>query len=198
MQHIEPLKRLIERLRSLPGIGHKSATRLAYHVLEMDPKAVEELTFAIRDAKEKIGYCEICFNLTDASPCAICRASNRDQSVICVVEEPRDVGAMERTREFKGRYHVLHGVLSPLDGVGPDQLRIRELVARIGVGDIREVIVATNPDAEGEVTAMYIAKLLKPIGIKVTRIAHGIPMGSDLEQADEDTLCKALENRREL
>lgn len=198
MQHIEPLSRLIERLRSLPGIGHKSAVRLAYHVLEMDPKSVDALTSAIREAKEKIGYCEVCFNLTDRTPCAICRSESRDAGLICVVEEPRDVGAMERMREFKGRYHVLHGVLSPLDGVGPEQLRIRELVTRIGAGEVREVIVATNPDAEGEVTAMYIAKLLKPIGVKVTRIAHGIPMGSDLEQADEDTLCKALENRREL
>lgn len=198
MQHIAPLARLVEQFRRLPGIGPKSATRLAYHVLAMDRDQTRELAEAIVDAKEKIGYCSVCFNLTDCNPCRICQSEERDASVICVVEEPRDVAAMERTREFRGLYHVLHGSLSPLDGVGPDELRLKELLSRLREGGINEVIMATNPDVEGEATAMYIARLLKPLGIKVTRIGHGLPVGGDLEYADEVTLSKALENRREM
>lgn len=198
MQYIAPLAKLIEQLRSLPGVGPKSAVRLAYHVLEMDKDRAGALARAIVEAKEKIGYCHTCFNLTDSDPCRICQSVSRNRTIICVVEDPRDVGAMERTREFTGMYHVLHGALSPLDGIGPEQLRIRELLVRLQADEVKEVIMATNPNAEGEVTAMYLAKLLKPLGIKVTRIAHGLPVGGDLEYADEDTLCKALENRREM
>lgn len=198
MQHIAPLARLVEQFRRLPGIGPKSATRLAYYVLAMEKSQSRELAEAIIDAKEKIGYCSVCFNLTDCNPCQICQSENRDGGVICVVEEPRDVAAMERTREFKGLYHVLHGSLSPLDGIGPEELRLKELLSRLREGAVREVIMATNPDVEGEATAMYIARLLKPLGIKVTRIGHGLPVGGDLEYADEVTLSKALENRREM
>lgn len=198
MPHIPPLARLVEQFRRLPGIGAKSATRLAYHILAMDREQSRELAAAIIDAKEKIGYCSVCFNLTDCDPCQVCRSDERDDSLICVVEEPQDVAAMERTREYRGRYHVLHGSLSPLDGVGPDELRLKELLARMSGGEIREVIMATNPDVEGEATAMYVARLLKPLGVKVTRIGHGLPVGGDLEYADEVTLSKALENRREM
>jgi recombination protein RecR len=198
MQYIAPLAKLIEQFRALPGIGPKSAARLAYHVLEMDKARAESLAAAIIDAKEKIGYCQVCFNLTDVNPCKICHSEQRDSTTVCVVEEPRDVAAMERMREYRGLYHVLHGALSPLEGVGPQDLRIKELLTRIQIGDIQEVIMATNPNVEGEATAMYLARLLKPIGIKVTRIAHGLPIGGDLEYADEVTLSKALENRREI
>ncbi|WP_110955255.1 recombination mediator RecR [Anaerosinus massiliensis] len=198
MQYIAPLAKLVEHFRALPGIGAKTATRLAYHILDMDSDKAKSLAKAIIDAKEKIGYCNTCFNLTDTNPCSICAGENRDKTVICVVEQPRDVAAMERMREFKGRYHVLHGALSPLEGIGPEDLRIKELLARLYSGDVKEIIMATNPNVEGEATAMYIAKLLKPIGIKVTRIAHGLPIGGDLEYADEVTLSKALENRREI
>lgn len=198
MAHIAPLARLVEQFRRLPGIGPKSATRLAYHVLAMDREQSRDLAEAIIEAKEKIGYCSVCFNLTDCDPCQICRSDTRDTGLICVVEEPQDVAAMERTREYRGRYHVLHGSLSPLDGVGPDELRLKELLARIKDGETQEVIMATNPDVEGEATAMYIARLLKPLGVKVTRIGHGLPVGGDLEYADEVTLSKALENRREM
>lgn len=198
MQHIAPLTKLVEQFRRLPGIGPKSATRLAYHVLAMDKEQAANLASAIIEAKDKIGYCEICFNLTDCNPCRLCQSEERDDGIICVVEEPRDVAAMERTREFRGRYHVLHGSLSPLDGVGPEELRLKELLLRLRDGKVQEVIMATNPDVEGEATAMYTARLLKPLGIKVTRIGHGLPMGGDLEYADEVTLSKALENRREI
>jgi len=198
MAHIAPLARLVEQFRRLPGIGPKSATRLAYHVLAMDRAQSRDLAEAIIEAKEKIGYCSICFNLTDCDPCQICGSDARDTGLICVVEEPQDVAAMERTREYRGRYHVLHGSLSPLDGVGPDELRLKELLVRIKDGETQEVIMATNPDVEGEATAMYIARLLKPLGVKVTRIGHGLPVGGDLEYADEVTLSKALENRREM
>ncbi len=198
MQYIAPLAKLIDQFRALPGIGPKSAVRLAYHILEMDKAKAEALAQAIVDAKAQIGYCDKCFNLTDCNPCRICRADNRDASLLCVVEEPRDVGAMERTREYRGLYHVLHGSLSPLEGIGPEDLRIKELLARLSDGTVREVIMATNPDVEGEATAMYIARLIKPLGIKVSRIAHGLPVGGDLEYADEVTLSKALENRREI
>lgn len=198
MQYIAPLAKLIEQFRALPGIGPKSAARLAYHILEMDKARAEALAAAIVDAKEKIGYCQICFNLTDSNPCKICCSEERDNTVVCVLEEPRDVAAMERMREYRGLYHVLHGSLSPLEGIGPQDLRIKELLTRIQAGHIQEVIMATNPNVEGEATAMYLARLLKPIGIKVTRIAHGLPIGGDLEYADEVTLSKALENRREI
>lgn len=198
MQYIAPLAKLIEHFRSLPGIGAKTAARLAYHVLDMDSDKAKALAVAIVEAKEKIGYCNTCFNLTDTNPCQICAGANRDPSMICVVEQPRDVVAMERMRDFKGQYHVLHGALSPLEGIGPEELRIKELLSRFHTEEIKEVIMATNPNVEGEATAMYIAKLLKPLGIKVTRIAHGLPIGGDLEYADEVTLSKALENRREI
>jgi len=198
MQYIAPLAKLVEQFRALPGIGSKTAARLAYYILEMDKTRAEGLAQAIIEAKEKIGYCDVCFNLTDCNPCKICQAEERDASVLCVMEEPRDVAAMERTGEYHGRYHVLHGQLSPLEGIGPNDIRIKELLARIQSGEITEVIMATNPDVEGEATAMYISRLLKPLGIKVTRIAHGLPIGGDLEYADAVTLSKAMENRREM
>ncbi|QDR82896.1 recombination mediator RecR [Sporomusa termitida] len=197
MSYIAPIARLIEHFRRLPGIGPKSAARLAYHVLKMDKSQVLALSQAIIDAKERVSYCTVCFDLTDSDPCQICRSEGRDKSLVCVVEDPKDVTAMERTREFNGLYHVLHGSLSPLEGVGPDDIKVKELLDRINRG-IQEVIMATNPNVEGEATAMYIAKLLKQLGVKVTRIAHGLPVGGDLEYADEVTLSKALENRREM
>ena len=197
-QQVAPLTQLIEQLRALPGIGAKTATRLAYHILDMDMERAKRLAAAITGAKEKIGFCSVCFNLTDSDPCAICMAEKRDHTTICVVEQPQDVAAMERMNDYDGVYHVLHGALSPLEGVGPNDIRIRELVLRAGKEDIQEVIIATNPNVEGEATAMYIAKLLKPMGIRVTRIAHGLPVGGDLEYADEVTLSRAMENRREI
>jgi recombination protein RecR len=198
MQHIAPLTKLVEQLRRLPGIGSKTATRLAYYILEMDKEKAHALAAAIVEAKDKIGYCSVCYNLTDCDPCKICSSEGRDASCICVVEDPRDVAAMERTRDYHGLYHVLHGAISPLEGIGPDSIKLRELLERLQRNDIKEVIMATNPNVEGEATAMYISRLLKPMGIKVTRIAHGLPMGGDLEYADEVTLSKALENRREM
>lgn len=198
MQQIAPLAQLIEQLRALPGIGAKTATRLAYHILDMDMERARRLAAAITGAKEKVGFCSVCFNLTDSDPCAICMAEKRDHTTICVVEQPQDVAAMERMNDYDGVYHVLHGALSPLEGVGPNDIRIRELVLRAGKENVQEVIVATNPNVEGEATAMYIAKLLKPMGIRVTRIAHGLPVGGDLEYADEVTLSRAMENRREI
>ena len=198
MQYIAPLAKLIEHFRALPGIGNKTAVRLAYHVLDMDAEQAKKLAEAIIEAKEKIGYCNTCFNLSDQNPCVICAAEERDHSVICVVEQPQDVAAMERMRDYRGVYHVLHGALSPLEGVGPDQIRIKELLGRLTSDEVKEVIMATNPNVEGEATAMYLAKLLKPMGVKVTRIAHGLPIGGDLEYADEVTLSKAMENRREI
>lgn len=199
-----PLAQLMEHFRRLPGIGPKTAARLAYHVLGMEREQALALANSIIEAKDKIRFCSVCFSLTDTDPCAICRSEKRDHGLICVVEEPRDVAAMERTRGhdrsrgYQGTYHVLQGVLSPLDGVGPENIRVRELVERIQTGSVREVIMATNPNLEGEVTATYIARLLKPLGIQVTRIARGLPTGGDLEYADEETLAKALENRREI
>ena len=198
MQYIAPLANLIEHFRALPGIGQKTAVRLAYHVLDMDAAAAKSLAGAILEAKVKIGYCSTCFNLSDRNPCAICSDEKRDHSVICVVEQPQDVAAMERMHEYKGVYHVLHGALSPLEGVGPDDLRIKELLTRLYDTNVKEIIMATNPNVEGEATAMYIAKLMKPSGIKGTRIAHGLPIGGDLEYADEVTLAKAMENTREI
>lgn len=193
-----PVAKLIEEFEKLPGIGHKTAQRLAFHVLNLPEEKAQRLADAIRDAKQKIKYCSICNNLTDVDPCNICSGNARERSSICVVEDPRDVVAMERTREFKGLYHVLHGAISPMEGIGPEDIKIKELLARIREGHIGEVILATNPNIEGEATAMYISKLLKPLGIKTTRIAHGIPVGGDLEYADEVTLAKALEGRREI
>ena len=195
MQYIAPLANLIEHFRALPGIGQKTAVRLAYHVLDMDPAQARALASAIIDAKEKIGYCNTCFNLSDQNPCAICASDERDHSVICVVEQPQDVAAMERMRDYQGVYHVLHGVLSPMNHIGPDDIRIQELVKRVAAGGITEVIMATNPDTEGEATAMYIARLLKPFDVKITRLAYGIPVGSNLEYADDATLLRALAGR---
>jgi recombination protein RecR len=196
--YAEPLARLIEELSKMPTVGPKTAQRLAFHVLRMTPEDAAKLSQAILDAKAKIRYCSICFHITDVDPCAICSSPTRTQQMICVVEDPRDVLAMERTREYKGLYHVLHGAISPLDGIGPDDLRIAELLRRVGAGTVDEVIIATNPRVEGEATAIYLAKILKPLGPKVTRIAHGLPVGADLEYADEVTLAKALEGRREM
>ncbi|SEG03020.1 DNA replication and repair protein RecR [Caloramator fervidus] len=193
----QSLLKLIEEFSKFPGIGPKTAQRLAFYVLNMDEKEVEAFSKALLDVKKNIKYCSVCGNLTDTDPCLICKNQERDKSIICVVEEPKDVVAMEKTREFFGIYHVLHGAISPLGGVGPDDIRIKELLQRI-TPEVKEVILATNPNVEGEATAMYIARLLKPLGIKVTRIAHGIPVGGDLEYADEVTLSKALEGRREL
>jgi recombination protein RecR len=193
-----PVAKLIEEFEKLPGIGHKTAQRLAFHILNMPLEKVERLANVISDAKIKTKYCSICGNLTDSEVCSLCSSNNRDRSVICVVEDPRDVSAMERIKEFKGLYHVLHGAISPMDGIGPEDIKIKELLVRIQDKEIKEVIIATNPNIEGEATAMYISKLLKPLGIKTTRIAHGIPVGGDLEYADEVTLAKALEGRREL
>lgn len=193
-----PVARLVEEFQKLPGIGHKTAQRLAFHVLNMPMEKVQGLSAAILEAKQKTRYCSVCSNLTDVDPCPLCSGASRDKTAICVVQDPRDVVAMERMREFKGLYHVLHGAISPMEGIGPEDIKIKELLRRLGSGDIKEVILATNPNIEGEATAMYISKLIKPLGIKVTRIAHGIPVGGDLEYADEVTLAKALEGRREL
>jgi recombination protein RecR len=193
-----PVAKLIEELEKLPGIGHKTAQRLAFHILNLPEEKVFSLADAIKQAKLKTRQCSICSNLTDVDPCNICSGASRDSTLICVVEDPRDVVAMERTREYKGLYHVLHGAISPMEGIGPEDIKIKELLSRIKAGNIREIILATNPNIEGEATAMYISKLLKPLGIKTTRIAHGIPVGGDLEYADEVTLAKALEGRREI
>lgn len=198
MQYIAPLAKLIEHFRTLPGIGTKTAVRLAYHVLDMDARQARALADAIIEAKEKIGFCNTCFDLSDRNPCAICASERRDHKTICVVEQPQDVAAMERMHDYKGVYHVLHGALSPLEGIGPENLRIRELLNRLSSDEVQEVIMATNPNVEGEATAMYLARLLKPLGVKVTRIAHGLPVGGDLEYADEVTLAKAMENRVEI
>ena len=193
-----PITRLIEEFSKLPGVGRKTAQRLAFHIINMNTNDVEALSKAIIEAKREIRYCSVCCNITDTDPGSMCSNKNRDSSIICVVEDPRDVAAMERTREFKGQYHVLNGVISPMDGIGPDMIKIKELIQRLGTQDVREIIMATNPTIEGEATAMYIARLLKPMGIKVTRIAHGLPVGGDLEYADEVTISKALEGRREI
>ena len=192
------LERLSEQFARLPGIGSKTAQRLAFQVLSMPQEQAQEFADAILDAKRTIHTCPVCQNLTDQALCSICDDPTRDHSTICVVAEPRDVIAMERSREYTGVYHVLHGVISPLNHVGPDDIRIRELLARLQDGSVQEVIMATNPDTEGEATAMYLSRLLRPIGVKVTRLAYGIPVGSQLEYADEVTLLRALEGRREM
>lgn len=197
-QYPRPLAALINEMSKLPGIGSKTAQRLAFHILSLDDKEAERLAHAILTAKKEMRYCSVCGNLTDTDPCGICSDESRDRSVICVVESPKDVMAMERIREFNGLYHVLHGVISPMDGVGPEDINLMSLLKRLQAEDVNELIIATNPNIEGEATAMYIARLIKPTGIKVTRIAHGIPVGGDLEYADEVTLLKAVEGRREL
>lgn len=199
MKHYaKPLSNLIGELSKLPGIGGKTAQRLAFHILSQGDKDAFALAEAILDAKKNMKYCSVCGNLTDVDPCSICSDPSRDQSVICVVESPRDVSAMERIKEFQGLYHVLHGAISPMDGIGPEDINLKQLIIRLQQNDIMEVILATNPNIEGEATAMYTARLIKPSGIKVTRIAHGVPVGGDLEYADEVTLSKAMEGRREL
>jgi recombination protein RecR len=193
----DPLSRLIEELQKLPGIGPKGAQRLAFHILKTPREQADRLADALRDVKERVTYCSVCNNITDADPCAFCSNGDRNQHVICVVEEPQNVTAIERTREFKGVYHVLMGALSPLQGIGPDDLKIKGLLSRVREG-VTEIILATNPNVEGEATAIYLARLLKPLGVKVTRIAMGVPVGSDLDYADEVTMHKALEGRREV
>src|SRR5262245_15380715 len=193
----DSLTRLVEELQRLPGIGPKGAQRLAFHILKTPRNQTDALIDAVRDVKERVTYCSVCNNITDVDPCTYCRNEDRDRRVICVVEEPQNVAAIEKTREFHGMYHVLMGALSPLQGIGPDDLKIKSLLARIGNG-VAEVILATNPNVEGEATALYLARLLKPLGVRVTRIAMGVPVGSDLEYADEVTMHKALEGRREV
>ena len=194
----EPLARLIREFKRLPGIGQKSAQRLAFHVLRQSREDAAALSEALLDVKDKLGICAICNNISDAEQCLFCRDPHRDHSVICVVEEPHNIVPIETTRQFNGLYHVLHGALSPLRGIGPDQLRISNLLERVQSGEVRELILATNPTVEGEATAVYLSRLMKPLGVKVTRIAMGIPVGSDLEFADEVTMGKSLENRREM
>ena len=189
------MERLIEQFEKLPGIGKKTAQRLAFFMLNMPKGEAEQFAEAIVDARQKIHQCAVCQNLTDGEICSVCAAPTRDKTTICVVEDPRDVLAFERTREYNGLYHVLHGVISPMDGIGPEQLRVKELLARVGNGEVTEVIMATNPTVEGEATAMYLSRLLKPLEVKVTRLAYGIPVGGDLEYADEVTLSRALEGR---
>lgn len=194
----EPLVRLIEELKRLPGIGAKSAQRLAFHILRTPRDETDRLCEAVRDVKDRVTYCSVCNHITDVDPCGFCRDESRDRGVICVVEEPQNVTAIEKTREYKGLYHVLMGAVSPLHGVGPDDLKIKGLLDRVAGGGVAEVILATNPTVEGEATALYLARLLKPLGLRVTRIATGIPVGSDLEYADEVTMGKAMAGRREV
>ncbi|NMA71536.1 MAG: recombination protein RecR [Firmicutes bacterium] len=193
-----PLARLVEELSRLPGIGPKTAQRLAFHIVEQPQERVTALANALVEAREQIRTCSVCCNLTDVDPCRLCSDPQRDDALLCVVEGPRDVMALERTREYRGRYHVLRGAISPLDGIGPGELRIRELLDRLQSGEVREVILATDPDPEGEATAMYLSRLLKPLGVKVTRMARGMPVGGSVEYMDEVTLAKAMEGRREI
>lgn len=193
-----PVAKLIEELSKLPGVGQKTAQRLAFHILDAPSQQAENLARSIVFARRNIKHCSVCCNMTDTDPCRICGSERRDKSVICVMENPRDVVAMEKTREYKGLYHVLHGAISPMEDIGPEDIRIKELLLRLQDDTVKEVILATNPTIEGEATAMYISRLIKPLGIKTTRIAHGIPVGGDLEYADEVTLVKAMEGRREL
>ncbi len=194
----EPLAHLIQEVKRLPGIGQKSAQRIAFHILRARREDVERLSQALLDVKDKLGICAMCNNISDSELCQYCRDSSRDQSVICVIEEPHNILPIETTRQFHGLYHVLHGSISPLRGIGPEQLKIKSLLERLQTGSVTEIIVATNPTVEGEATSAYLSRLLKPLGLKVTRIAMGIPVGSDLEFADEVTMLKSLENRREI
>ena len=199
MSYYSPsIEKLIESFEKLPSIGHKTATRLAFHMLNLNEESTKEFINSIIEAKKNLRYCSKCFNITETDPCPICSSPKRDQSTICVVEDVKDVVAMEKTHEFKGVYHVLHGSISPMNVIGPEDIKIKELLERLRDTDVKEIIIATNPRVEGEATAIYLSKLIKPIGIKVTRIAHGIPVGGDLEYTDEVTLSKALEGRREL
>ena len=198
MAEIEAIARLVNQLSKLPGVGRKTAQRLAYHIIGLPEEQVRELAVAIFNGKKQIHFCPVCGNYTDVDPCAICADTSRRHDIVCVVKDPRDVNAMERMRDYNGLYHVLHGAISPMDGIGPEDINLKSLIVRLQENDINEVILATNPNIEGEATAMYIARLIKPAGIKVTRIAHGIPVGGDLEYADEVTLSKAMEGRREL
>ena len=198
MTQVGPLVRLSEQLQRLPGIGAKGAQRLAFHLLRQPRIEVDALIDAVRDLKEQVTYCSVCSNITDTDPCFYCTDVSRDPTVICVVEDPNNVAVIENTKEFKGRYHVLMGALSPLQGIGPDELKITGLLQRVSEGDVAEVILATNPNVEGEATALYLAKLLKPLGVQVTRIAMGLPVGSDLEYVDEVTMHKAMTGRREI
>ena len=198
MAEIEAIARLVNQLSKLPGVGRKTAQRLAYHIIALPEDQVRELAVAIFNGKKQIHFCPICGNYTDTDPCPICADSSRRKDIVCVVRDPRDVNALERMREYDGLYHVLHGVISPMDGVGPDDIRIRELMTRLASGEIKEVVLATNPDVEGEATAAYISRLIKPMGVKVTRIAHGVPIGGELEYTDEVTLLRAFQGRREL
>jgi recombination protein RecR len=193
-----PVQALVDELGRLPGIGPKSAARIAFYILKIAPEDANRLARSIVEAKERVSFCRRCFNIAEGELCAYCRDERRDSSLLCVVEEPRDIVALERTNEFRGRYHVLQGAISPIEGIGPEQLRIREMLARVSDEGVKEVILATNPNIEGEATAMYVAKLLHPLGLKVTRIASGLPVGGDLEYADEVTLGRALEGRREV
>ncbi len=192
------IEKLIESFEKLPSIGHKTAIRLAFHMLDLNEEETNEFINSIVDAKKKLKYCSICFNIADTDPCPICSNPKRDSSTICVVEDVRDIIAMERTHEYKGVYHVLHGTISPMNGIGPEDIKIKELLNRIRDTKVNEIIIATNPRVEGEATSIYLSKLIKPLGIKVTRIAHGIPVGGDLEYTDEVTLMKAMEGRREI
>lgn len=196
--NVVPLQKLVEQFERLPGIGSKTAQRLAYFVLNLPKERAQEFANAIVDAHEKVRYCDVCCNFSDSDKCPVCRSETRDKTTICVVETPRDAIALESTGEYNGTYHVLHGAISPLDGKGPDQLRIKELLSRLNDNSVCEVIMATNPTVEGEATAMYLSRLLKPLGVKITRLAYGIPVGGDLEYADEVTLARALEGRSEL
>ena len=198
MADVEAISRLVNQLSKLPGIGRKTAQRLAYHIIAQPEEQVRELAVAIFNGKRQVHFCPVCGNFTDVDPCGICSDTNRRRDVICVVKDPRDVNAMERMRDYNGLYHVLHGVISPMDGVGPDDIRIRELMERLASGEIKEVVLATNPDVEGEATAAYLARLIKPMDIRVTRIAHGVPVGGELEYTDEVTLLRAFQGRREL
>ncbi len=198
MAEIEAIARLVNQLSKLPGVGRKTAQRLAYHIIALPEDQVRELAVAIFNGKKQIHFCPICGNYTDTDPCPICADSSRRRDIVCVVRDPRDVNALERMREYDGMYHVLHGVISPMDGVGPDDIRIRELMTRLASGEIREVVLATNPDVEGEATAAYISRLIKPMGVKVTRIAHGVPIGGELEYTDEVTLLRAFQGRTEI
>ena len=199
MSYYSPsIEKLIESFERLPSIGHKTAARLAFHILNSSEEETNEFINSIQNAKKNLKYCSKCYNITDTDPCIICSNPKRDENLICVVEDVRDIIAIERTHEFKGVYHVLHGTISPMNGIGPDDIKIKELLNRIGQEETKEIIRATNPRVEGEATAIYLSKIIKPLGVKVTRIAHGIPVGGDLEYTDEVTLSKALEGRREL
>jgi recombination protein RecR len=198
MQYPEPISKLIDSFMKLPGIGPKTAVRLAFYVLSMKEDDVLDFAKALVNAKRNLTHCSICGNITDTDPCSICEDQHRDQSIICVVQDPKDVIAMEKMKEYRGQYHVLHGALSPMDGVGPEDINISDLLKRLQSEEVQEIILATNPNIEGEATAMYISRLVKPSGIMITRIAHGLPVGGDLEYADEVTLSRALEGRREL